>query len=251
MANAGDIAVCVDSSIFLAEVFGNETQSSRSGAIDQFQNIFSFEKCMSETVKNEIEDRIVAVTGFIEQIYNEFTAKFRTFKAEMATIELSDLSFIESFFSRQKDAFPVRSTEREIIENIEHTLAVLVAESCQDKKPRRTDDFVLDAAEEYDKILTKIRFNFNTKLANYHVFYEPVNPSVCKKLKNEPRLKKTNLKKYKDIKILCEIEAHQRNTGKTCLLATTDRADFLNNRSTIESLIGVKCIDPIYLPNEL
>lgn len=134
---------------------------------------------------------------------------------------------------------------------MESALAMLLVESCQDKKPRRTDDFVLDAAEEYDKILTKIRFDFDTKLAEYHVFYEPVNPMICKKLENEPKLEKIRLKKPNDIKILCEIEAYQRSSGKTCLLATTDRTDFLNNRPIIESLIGVRCIDPIYLPNEL
>ncbi len=38
------ITVCVDSSIFLAEVFGNETQLTRVGAIDRYQGIFRFKK---------------------------------------------------------------------------------------------------------------------------------------------------------------------------------------------------------------
>ena len=250
MVNAGKTAVCVDSSIFLAEVFGNEVQSSRSGAIDKFQNLFSFEKCMSETVKSEIEKRINAVTLFIGQVSKGFTEEFRVFKAEKAIIELSDLSFVESFFSAQKKEYPVRSTEHEILENVESALAVLLV-SYRDGISQGIDDFVLDAMQEFDKILTRIKYNFDTKLSRYFVFHDPVNPSTCKKLQGEPKLEKTVRKKPQDIRILCEVEAYQSNSGKTCLLATTDHADFLDNKSTIESLIGIKCIDPIYLPNEL
>ena len=46
MPRSVKIAVCVDSSIFLAEVFGNETQSTRAGAIDRYQKIFRFKRCI-------------------------------------------------------------------------------------------------------------------------------------------------------------------------------------------------------------
>lgn len=56
-------------------------------------------------------------------------------------------------------------------------------------------------------------------------------------------------KKPQDIKILCEVEAYGIHK-QTCLLATADYNDFLNNSKKIESLIGIKCVDPIYIPNE-
>ena len=43
------IAVCIGSSIFLAKVFGNETLSTRTGAIDRYQKL-QFKRCMSESV---------------------------------------------------------------------------------------------------------------------------------------------------------------------------------------------------------
>ena len=232
-------------------MFGNEAQSSRSGAIDKFHNLFSFEKCMSKTVKCEIDNRISVVTRFIDQLSKKFIVEFRSFKAESPTANLSDLSFIESFFLARKDGHSTGSTEREIIENMESAIAVLLVENYKCKKPLKTDDFILYAAEEFDKVLTKIKLNFNAKLGTYRVFHEQADPSIRKKLENEPEMKRTVEKKPSDIDILCEVEAYQKSSGKTCLLATTDCTDFLDNRSVIELLIGVKCIDPVYLPNEL
>lgn len=77
-----------------------------------------------------------------------------------------------------------------------------------------------------------------------------MNPEICKKLQNEKALEKTVKKKPKDIAILCEVEAYMQNSGQKCLLATVDCDDFLSNSETIESLIGIRCVDPIYIPNE-
>ena len=99
--------------------------------------------------------------------------------------------------------------------------------------------------------MTKIELNFATKLGNYRILDEQADLSIREKLEKEPKMKKTVEKKPGDVDILCEVEAYQRISGKKCLLATTDHADFLNNSSVIESLIGIKCIDPVYLPNEL
>ena len=50
---------------------------------------------------------------------------------------------------------------------------------------------------------------------------------------------------------------YKRDIGKSALpklmsvaIATVDDNDFLSNSKTIESLIGIKCVDPIYIPNE-
>ncbi len=139
----GNIVVCVDSSIFLAEVFGNEVQSSRSGVIDKFHNLFSFEKCMSKTVKCEIDNRISVMTRFIDHVSKKFIAEFLSFKAESPTVKLSDLSFMELFFRTLKDEYSEGSTELEIIKNIESTMAVFLAENCRCKKPLETNDFTL------------------------------------------------------------------------------------------------------------
>lgn len=76
MPRSAKIAVCVDSSIFLAEVFGNETQSTRAGAIDRYHAIFQFKKCMSETVKNEVDRRMCEVTKLIERVSKDFKNEF-------------------------------------------------------------------------------------------------------------------------------------------------------------------------------
>lgn len=82
------------------------------------------------------------------------------------------------------------------------------------------------------------------------MFAAEVNPDTCKKLRNAKELKRTVRKKPQDIRILCVAESHKQSMKHYCLLATVDHHDFLSNSSTIERLIGIKCIDPIYPPNE-
>lgn len=250
MPKAKKIAVCVDSSIFLAEIFGNETQSSRSGAIDRFHQIFPFEKSMSETVKTEVENRLASVTLLIDCISKDFIKSFYIFKDKDPIIDLSDLKFIQSFFSALKKNYSVRSTEMEIINNIESVLARFLAEKYNKKSPQKTNDFLLDSMVEFNKILSSMKYDFNKKLGSYQIFSETIDANICNKLENEPKLEKTVRKKPQDIRILCEVEAYQRKSGKICFLATVDHNDFLNNVELIESLIGIKCVDPIYLPNE-
>lgn len=108
MVRTAKISVCVDSSIFLAEVFSNETHSTRAGAIDRYQKIFQFKKCMSETVKNEVENRMCKVTSLVEHASKAFMNFFSS--EEKSTIELSDLSSIESFFSDYRTRFKSKKT---------------------------------------------------------------------------------------------------------------------------------------------
>ena len=244
------IAVCVDSSIFLAEVFGNETQSTRVGAIDKSQKIFQFKKYMSVTVKNEISRRLSKITTLIGQVSQNFIDKFRLFKGIKSTTNLSDLSFIQSFFSDLKKSYSVRSSELEIINNIESVLVQYLTENYSKKQGLRTEDFVLNSMVEFNKILSRINFDYYSKLGGYELFSVNVNPEICKKLQNAEALVKTVKNKPQDIKILCEVESHKQNLKQTCLLVTVDRRDFLNNSKTIESLVGIKCVDPIYIPNE-
>ncbi len=250
MPRRAKIAVCVDSSIFLAEVFGNETQSTRVGAIDKYQKIFQFKRCMSETVKDEVGHRMCEVTALVERISKDFVREFRSSKGEESMIDLSDLSLIRSFFSNLKARFSSKTSELEVINNMESVLAQYLVENCGRKKELKTSDFVLNSMVEFNKKFSGLRYEYSSKLEGYEIFSVKVNPETCRKLQNEKALKKTAEKKPQDITILCEVEAYKQDSRQTCLLATVDRVDFLNNSETIESLIGIKCVDPIYIPNE-
>lgn len=244
------IDVCADSSIFLAEIFGNETQSTRVGAIDKFQKILEFKKYISKTVSSEVSHRLSEITTLIEQISKDFINKFRSFKGVKPIIDLSDLSFIQTFFSNLKEDYKLKSSELEIIDNIESVLVQYLLENYSKRKGLRVEDFVLNSAAEFDNKLSRIKFDYASKLGEYKVFSANVNPETCKKLQNAKALAKTVRKKPQDIKILCEVESYKQCLKQTCLLVTVDRNDFLNNSKIIESLIGIKCVDPIYLPNE-
>lgn len=250
MPRSAKIAVCVDSSIFLAEVFGNETQSTRAGAIDWYQAIFQFKKCMSETVKNEVGRRVCEVAELIERVSKDFIRKFLSSKGEGSTINLSDLTLIQSFFSEFKARFRFKTSELEVINNMESVLVQYLVENYGRKKGLKTRDFALDSMVEFNKKLSGLRYEYNSKLSGYEVFSTRVNPETCRKLQNERALEKTVRRKPQDIRILCEVEAYRHESEQACLLATVDDHDFLSNSKTIELLIGIKCVDPIYIPNE-
>lgn len=250
MPRSAKIAVFVDSSIFLAEVFGNETQSTRAGAIDRYQKIFQFKKCMSKTVENEVRLRVREVMNLIEQVSKNFKTKFRSSKGEGSTITLSDMTLIQSFFSKFKTEFRSKTSELEVINNMESVLVQYLVENSSRKKRLKTSDFVLNSMVEFSKKLSGLKYKYDSKLSGYEVFSTSVNSETCKKLQNERALEKTARKKPQDIRILCEVEAYKRGSKQTCLLATVDDHDFLSNSKTIESLIGIKCVDPIYIPNE-
>lgn len=250
MPRRARIAVCVDSSIFLAEVFGNETQSTRAGAIDRYQKIFQFKKCMSETVKNEVGRRMCEVTKLVAWVSKDFMREFRSSKEEGSTINLSDLTLLRSFFSNFKARFRSKTSELEVINNMESVLVQYLVENYDRKKGLKTRDFVLNSMVEFNKKLSGLRYEYNSKLGGYEVFSTRVNSETCKKLRNARALEKTARKKPQDIQILCEVEAYKHDSKQTCLLATVDDDDFLSNAETIESLIGIKCVDPIYIPKE-
>ncbi len=68
MVKAKKIAVCIESSLFLAEILGNVTHSSRSGNIEKFEKVFAFKKYMSETVRKEVENRLKKITYLIGDV---------------------------------------------------------------------------------------------------------------------------------------------------------------------------------------
>jgi hypothetical protein len=158
MPRNAKIVVCVDSSIFLAEVFGNETQSTRAGAIDKYQKIFQFKKCMSETVKNEVDRRMCEVTKLIEQASKDFTREFLSSKGGGSTINLSDLILIQSFFSEFKVRFKFKTSELEVINSMESVLVQYLVENYGRKKGLKTSDFVLNSMVEFNKKLSSLKY---------------------------------------------------------------------------------------------
>ena len=245
------IVICVDSSIFLAELFGNETQSTRAGAIDRYQKIFQFKKCMPETVKNEVGRRMCEVTNLIGLASKDVVGEFHSSKGEGSMINLLDLPLIQSLFSDLKTRFRSKTSELEVINNMESVFVQYLVENFNRKNGLKTSDFVLNLMVELNKKLSGLRYEYDTKLGGYEVFSTRVNSETCKKLKNDRTLERTAKKKPQDIQILCEVEAYMHDSKQTCLLATVDYNDFLSNSKTIQSLIGIKCVDPIYIPSEL
>ena len=250
MPRSAKIAVCADSSIFLAEVFDNVTQSTRIGAIDRYQKIFQFKKCVSKTVENEVNCRMCEVTNLIEQISKGFKRKLYSSKGEGSMINLSDLTLIQSFFSEFRTNFKSKTSELKVIDNMESVLVQYLMENYGKKKGLKMDDFILNLMSEYDKKLSSLICEYEFKLSGYEVFLTRASSETYKKLQNEKTLEKTVKKKSQDIQILCEVEAYARDSKQTCMLATVDKRDFLSNSETIESLIGIKCVDPLYIPSE-
>lgn len=163
---------------------------------------------------------------------------------------MSDLPFIQAFFQPLKNKYKVNKSERAIIENIESVLVNYLIENSNKKTPPNVSEFVISIMIEFNKISSKIQLDFVTKLGEYKIIPKTVDPAICEKLRKEPKLQKTVQSKPNDIQILCEVESFQKSSGEKCLLATLDHKDLLGNSSLIESLIGIKCLDPLYLASE-
>lgn len=163
--------MCVDSSIFLAEVFGNETQSTRIGAIDKYQKIFEFKKYMSETVKKEVNNRLSEIIILIEQISKDFINEFYLSKRVKLAIDLSDLTVIQVFFSNLKEKYKLKSSELEIINNMESVLVQYLIENYSKKKRLSIEEFVLKSTVEFNKKLTRIKCDYYSKSKGYKVFF--------------------------------------------------------------------------------
>ena len=164
MPRRAKIAVCVDSSIFLAEVFGNDTQSTHAGAVDRYQGIIQFKKCMPEAVKNEAGHRTCKVTALVEQASKNFMRKFLSSKGKGSTISLSDLPLIQSFFSDLKTSVGSKTSELEVINYIESVLVQHLVESYARKMGLKTSDFILNSMVEFNKKLSGLRYEYNYKM---------------------------------------------------------------------------------------
>ena len=128
----------------------------------------------------------------------DFMREFGSSKGEESTITLSDLSLIQSIFSDYKASISSKTSELEVINNMESVLVQHLVENCYRKKGLNTSDFVLDSMVEFNKKLSGLRYEYNSKLEGYEIFSVRVNPETCKKLQNEKALEKTVKKKPQD-----------------------------------------------------
>ena len=103
---------------------------------------------------------------------------------------------------------------------MESVLVQYLVENYGKKKGLKTSDFVLNSMVEFNKKLTELRNEYNTKMRGYKVFSTRVNSETCQKLQSEKALEKTVKKKPQDIQILCEVEAYKHDSKQACLLGT-------------------------------
>ena len=96
---------------------------ARAGAIGRYQKIFGFKRCMPKTVKDGVGRRICKVTDLVERTAKDFMKKFLSSKDEKSTITLSDLSLVQSIFSDYKNSVISKTSEWEVISDIEARLS--------------------------------------------------------------------------------------------------------------------------------
>ena len=250
MVKRKKIAICIDSSLLLAEIFENSVHTTRVNFISKMEKYFGFKKYMSQTVKKEVEGRVEQITSMITDITKSFVFEYYKSKGANLVVGKNDFDHIQSFFESRKKAHSVNKSEHGIINRIEVALVELLVEKLRQKQPATVSDFAISAIGMFDRLSNAFRVSHGEKSSEYELLSQTVDPNTRQKLMSEPQLQKTVRKKPQDIQIMCEVEAFQQSSGKTCLLATVDRKDMLRNASVIESLIGIKCRDPLYLAKE-
>ena len=69
-----------------------------------------------------------------------------------------------------KTSFSSKTSELEVIGDIESALVPYPVESYARKRGLKTSDFVLDSMVEFNKKLSGLRYEYNSKLGGYEVF---------------------------------------------------------------------------------
>lgn len=83
---------------------------------------------------------------------------------------------------------------------MESVLVQYLVENYGRKKGLKTRNFVLNSMVEFNKKLSGLRYEYNSKLSGYEVFSTRVNSETCRKLQNERALEKTAKKNHKTFK---------------------------------------------------
>lgn len=104
------------------------------------------------------------VMMLVKRASKDFMREFSSFKSAESTISLSDLELIRSFFSDLKTSVMHKTSELKIINNIEAALVLHLVENHSRKKPLKTTNFILNSMVEFNKKLSGLRYEYNSKL---------------------------------------------------------------------------------------
>ncbi len=242
--------ICFDSSVVLAEALQNSDARTRLGKIDEYQRSLRLDIFLPTTVKDECNARIQVVISFVANLIRDFERFLRKKKRSDRTqkvITIIDTKYVEQFIMQELKKFKRNSSESEILRRIEAMIVSYLLEKINAGKTAYSK-LMIDMMVEIVKYGNLIRDRFNLIMKKTLVITENIDQVLLEKLKKEPVFEKTVRKKPNDLQIICEVQAHQKKTKKWSILVTLDFNDMLQNAQKIEEIAGIKCTDPLYLP---
>ena len=245
--NIRDTCICVDSSMYLADVFRNTRYASTASLLDKYVEKLKLNVYIPNTVNIEINKRVNDIINYVGGIQRDFSQYFQDQLGDKI-IETRDLKIIETFFLEEQEKLSRNHTEAEIIRKIEIALVDSLTENFFSDSPIETNEFLIRAIIIFQAALDKVEEKHIFKLKNYVIFTDSINQDTYTKLESSSELQTTTRTKPNDIKILCEVEALHRATGKRCVLVTLDNKDFLQHANIINQILGIVCCEPLYLP---
>ena len=202
----------------------------------------------------ECDNRIARILSFIGDTFRNFERNFRILKNNSGTLDdvnLDDLTFVKEFFAKNFLLHKKPTSEYELLLKLEEMIVTYLAENAEKMSSIPYREFVTSIGVEINKIATSLRYDFNMKIYALKIITAGIDIALLKSLQSDTILQKTAMKKPKDLQIICEVEANQREVKKWNVLATLDKNDFLNNADHIEKVAKVICADPLYLPQVL
>ncbi len=240
--------LCLDSSVIIAEVVENQAARTRLGEVEKYQKRFKLDIFLPPTVKLECDKRINRLYSYVTESYRAFEREFRVSKNSsrgLQDVELEDLTFIGNFFRNHTAS----GTELEILKRIEELIVKCLMECLERSRTIPYREFVTEIMIGINRIATGLNYNLVIKLPKYTRTVGTVDPALLTSLGKDSKLSGIVRKKPNDVKILCEVKAHQRTIKKWSILVTLDKNDFLKNANHIEKMYKVICVDPLYIPS--
>ena len=242
--------LCLESSFILAEILENQDAKTKLGIIEQYQKSLNLDIYITPTVQAECGQRIVVLVSRVGDLIRGFEHYFRTQKSPTGSsvINFDDTKIIREFFSTEYSKYKKSDSEFELLKRIETLIVTYMWEKLQSGQSLKYFEFMTSIMVEILKQGNLIRDKFDKFTSKLTITDSPVDAGLLSKLQNEPSMANTARKKPNDIKIMCEVAAHQNYIHKWSLLVTLDEKDFLNNSQIIDKITNVKCVDPLYIP---
>lgn len=242
--------LCFDSSYILAEVLENQDAKTKLGVIREYQKSLKLDTYVSPTVKAECGQRIVSLISRVGDLIRDFEHYFRTQRSAVGSsvIVFDDTRFVREFFIAECEKYRKSESEFELLKRIESLIVRYMWEKLQFGKSTSYFEFMTAIMVEILKQGNFLRDKFDNFSNKIMTINSAIDPTLLLKLQQDPSLLQTATKKPNDLKILCEVAAHQRDIHKWSILVTLDEKDFLSQASQIDKLSNVKCVDPLYVP---